>query len=296
MCRRLLCRFQFGDRTRPRSRCRREGSIAVLGILGRKLGRAVRGASVAAAARSLHVDEIPRRKLNVLVLRQMYRHEDFTPLPDLDSVRLAGLTAENAGWSDPAMIHHEGGASFAASQRNGIANTESSAVHSRAGRVFGYRKFLEQHGETLLQDLDGRRLGNADRRTTVRDSVEFHRSAVSAARHDVHDEIAASLRVRATYREVSARAGWGSEQSLRHRLGKSQKDRFSDALADFGGTSGYGPRILRIEERADRDRYVELFECPGVDRDFRKDMLNGEVDRGLGGRDHAVHRSAAGLA
>src|SRR5258708_13185447 len=158
MCRRLLCRFQFGDRTRPRSRCRREGSIAVLGILRRKLGRAVRGASVAAAARSLHVDEISRPKLNVLVLRQMYRHEDFTPLPDLDSVRLAGLTAENAGWSDPAVIHHEGGASFAASKGNGITNTESSAVHSRAGRLFGDSKLLKQHWEASLQDLHSPRL------------------------------------------------------------------------------------------------------------------------------------------
>src|SRR5216684_8451361 len=223
----------------------------------------------------------------------MYRHEDFTPLPDLDSVRLAGLTAENAGWSDPAMIHHEGGASFAASQRNGIANTESSAVHSRTGRVFGYRKFLEQHGETLLQDLDGRRLGNADRRTSVRDSVEFHRSAISAAGHDIHDKIAAGLGVRAAYREVSARAGGRSEQSLRQRLGERQKDGFRDALADFGSTSGYGSRILCIEERADRDRHVERFERPGIDRDLREDMLDRQVDRGLGGRDHAVHRSAA---
>src|SRR5882757_8160800 len=124
----------------------------MLGILRRKLGRAVRGASVAAAARSLHVDEISRPKLNVLVLRQMYRHEDFTPLPDLDSVRLAGLAAENTGRSDSAVIHHEGGASFSAPQRNGIANTESSAMHSRARRFFGYRKFLEQDGETLFQD------------------------------------------------------------------------------------------------------------------------------------------------
>jgi hypothetical protein len=61
-------------------------------------------------------------------------------LKNLDAARLAGLIAEEARRFDPATIHHEGGASFAAPQSNGIANTESSAMLSRAvnaDKVFG---------------------------------------------------------------------------------------------------------------------------------------------------------------
>src|SRR5260221_12341327 len=63
----LFSCLQPGDRTICGSRSRCKGPVAMLRILRRQLGRSIRRISVASAAGRLHVDNITRAKLNVLV-------------------------------------------------------------------------------------------------------------------------------------------------------------------------------------------------------------------------------------
>ena len=148
----------------------------------------------------------------------------------------------------------------------------------------------------LLQDLDRLGFRYADRRAPVGQSIGLPPAAIAAAGEEVHDIAAAAIRVPAAEREIAARAGRACKHALRHRLTHRPEHGLHDALGDLGRAAGDRAGILSIEERPLGNRNSQRREATGIDRDFGKDVLHRDIDRGLGRCPHAVHRTAAGRA
>ena len=130
----------------------------------------------------------------------------------------------------------------------------------------------------------------------LRESVAAQEAAVPAAGEEIHDVAAVALGIVAADAEIARGAGGRREQQVGDRVGQGCEHRLGDALAHLGGAARHRPRILGIEERALGLDDVQRLEGAGVDRHVGEDVLDGEIDRRLGGGDHAVHRPAAGRA
>src|SRR5260221_9229811 len=175
---------------------------------------------------------------------------------------------------EAAVVHDEGRARLAPPQRDSIANAETAALAPGPGRALGERVFLEQHRVELLDNLERRRLRDADRRAAIRDAVEPGAAAITAAADQVHDIIAALLRVPAAKREIAARPRRRCEQPLWDRLDERREDRLGDALRHFRGTAGDRARIAGVKEGPVGIADVQRRESAGIYRHLGTDVLD----------------------
>src|SRR3954470_10860468 len=97
---------------------------------------------------------------------------------DADAAGPSVLAAQHALRSKAGVVHDERRLGLAARERQAVAQAEAAAVAAGAARALGQRVLVEQDRKLLLQDLDRRRLGDADSRAAIAQPVMVDVAAV----------------------------------------------------------------------------------------------------------------------
>ena len=258
---------------------------------------ALESRAVAAAARRGDADGIAGAERDFLILGEMRRPVAGAIGADhVHGVDPAGRSAERAVRPGAAVVHHHRGRSRAAPERTRVGHAEAAAPAPGPARALVQGVFLEEHRVFLLHHLDGLRLGDADGRAAVGEPVALRRAAVAAAGEEIHHVVTRLRGVGAAHGEVAGGAGRRGEEPIRDRLDECIEYGFRDPLAHLRRAARDRARVLGVEEGPLGLRYVQRLEHAGVDRHVGEDMADREIDRGLGGRRHAVHRPGAGRA